>query len=62
MTTTDADQAVAAARARARRAFEALSEVTPDAVSWFEESGALHYAKHEADIRAWLRGERHGPV
>jgi hypothetical protein len=59
MTTSDADLAVAAARDRARRAFVELPEVTPDARSWFEESGPLHYAKHEADIRAWLDGDRH---
>jgi hypothetical protein len=59
MTTSDADLAVAAARERARRAFTALPDVTPDAISWFQESGPLHYAKHEADIRAWLGGVRH---
>jgi hypothetical protein len=28
--------------------------VTPVAVEWFEESGALHYAKHVEDLRAFL--------
>ena len=61
MTTSDADQVLAAARDLARRAFEALadSDLTLDAWQWFEESAPLHYAKHEADIRAWLGGTRY---
>lgn len=46
------------ARARMLAAFDALPEITPDAVEWFEESGALHYPKHVADLRAFL--ERRG--
>jgi len=42
------------ARRRMVDAFGALGEVTPDAVEWFEESGALHYAKHIEDLRAFL--------
>jgi hypothetical protein len=42
------------ARARTVAAFRALPEVTRDAWGWFEESGPLHYAKHEADLAAWL--------
>jgi hypothetical protein len=34
--------------------FGMLDEVTPEAVEWFEESGALHYAKHTGDLRAFL--------
>jgi hypothetical protein len=44
----------AAARERAVAAFEGLPEVSPNAWEWFEESGPLHYATHEADLRAWL--------
>jgi hypothetical protein len=35
-------------------AFGALDEVTPEAVEWFEESGALHYAKHAEDLARFL--------
>ncbi len=42
------------ARARAVAGFRALPEVTRDAWGWFEESGPLHFAKHEADLLAWL--------
>jgi hypothetical protein len=35
-------------------AFRALDEVTPGGWEWFEESGPLHYAKHVADLSAWL--------
>jgi hypothetical protein len=59
MTALDADLALAAARVRARKAFESLSEVTPQAWEWYEDSAPAHYAKHEADIRAWLGGVRH---
>jgi Mycothiol maleylpyruvate isomerase N-terminal domain len=41
-------------RARMLAAFHALDEVTPGAWEWFEESGPLHYAKHEEDLAAWL--------
>jgi hypothetical protein len=41
------------ARARMRRAFEQLPAVTPEAVEWFEESGALHHRKHAQDLRGW---------
>jgi hypothetical protein len=46
----------AAARQRMVEGFGALSEVTPAAHEWFEESGALHYLKHVADLREWLAG------
>ena len=42
------------ARRRMVEAFEALDDVTPVAVEWFEESGALHYAKHVEDLRDFL--------
>ncbi len=35
--------------------FGALPELTADAAEWFEESGALHYAEHTPDLRAWVR-------
>lgn len=57
LTWSEARDAVAAARSRARAAWEALPDVTPDAWSWFEESGPNHYAKHIHDVTAWL--ERH---
>lgn len=41
-------------RRRMLAAFGDLDEVTPGAWEWFEESGPLHYAKHEADLAAWL--------
>lgn len=41
-------------RRRMLAAFTALHEVTPGAWEWFEESGPLHYAKHEEDLAAWL--------
>jgi Mycothiol maleylpyruvate isomerase N-terminal domain len=31
-----------------------LAEVTPDAAEWFEESGALHYAKHVGDLETFV--------
>lgn len=43
-----------AARERMIEAFGGLGEITPEAVEWFEESGALHYAKHVKDLRAFL--------
>ena len=42
------------ARQKARECLAQLPELTPDAREWFEESGALHYPKHVADLRAWL--------
>ena len=44
----------AEARRRMVEAFGALDDVTPVAVEWFEESGALHYAKHVEDLRGFL--------
>jgi hypothetical protein len=41
------------ARDRMRGALHGLPALTPDAVEWFEESGALHYHKHVRDLRGW---------
>jgi len=46
----------AASRQRMIEAIGALLEITPEAVEWFEESGALHYAKHAEDLRVFTRG------
>jgi hypothetical protein len=43
-----------AARVEMRLAWGDLAEVTPDAWSWFDESGARHYADHVRDLRRWL--------
>jgi hypothetical protein len=61
LTWSEAQEAVAAARARARAAWHALPEITPDAWSWFEESGPNHYAKHVHDLTAWLDGQTSDP-
>jgi hypothetical protein len=61
LTRADAEALVAAARVRARAAWTALSELTPDAWSWFEESGPNHYAKHVHDLTAWLEGVTSDP-
>ena len=61
LTWSEAAAAVAAARVRARTAWEALPEITPDAWSWFEESGPNHYAKHVHDLTAWLAGTASDP-
>lgn len=41
-------------RRRMLAAFASLVELSPEAVEWFEESGALHYPKHGDDLRAFL--------
>jgi hypothetical protein len=41
------------ARGRMRAALLGLPALAPDAVEWFEESGALHYRKHARDLRGW---------
>jgi hypothetical protein len=45
-----------AARARMMQEWAWLPAVTPDAWEWFEESGPQHYAKHDLDLRTWIRG------
>jgi hypothetical protein len=61
LTPTEAQARIAAARMRARAAWDALPELTPDAWSWFEESGPNHYAKHVHDLSAWLAGATSDP-
>jgi len=41
-------------RARMLSAWTQLADKTPDAWSWFDESGPRHYAKHVRDLRAWI--------
>jgi len=45
------------ARRQMLDSFGAMTTVTPDAVEWFEESGALHYPKHVEDLRTFLERE-----
>ena len=52
----EVDARLEAARMRARRAFADLDDVTPEAWSWFEESGPMHYAKHAHDLLAFVEG------
>ena len=61
LTPAQAQARIAAARMRARAAWDALPELTPDAWSWFEESGPNHYAKHVHDLSAWLAGAASDP-
>jgi hypothetical protein len=61
LTRSGVEAAIAAARTRARAAWEALPEITPEAWSWFEESGPNHYAKHLHDLTAWLAGTASDP-
>jgi hypothetical protein len=42
-----------AARARMRAALVVLDAITPEAIEWFEESGALHHRTHAEHLRAW---------
>ncbi len=56
MTDDEADEWLHTSRERARSAFTGLTEHGRDAWGWFEESGPMHYAKHEHDLRAWLAG------
>lgn len=54
MSPGDVRTELAASRQRMVSSFGTLEEMTPEAVEWFEESGALHYAKHVEDLRAFL--------
>ena len=56
MDPADVRAGFAASHRRMIEAFGALDEVTPEAVEWFEESGALHYAKHAEDLRVFTGG------
>jgi Mycothiol maleylpyruvate isomerase N-terminal domain len=46
--------ALGSSRARMLSAWDELEEKTPDAWSWFDESGPRHYAEHLKDLRAWI--------
>ncbi|MGZ8581362.1 MAG: maleylpyruvate isomerase N-terminal domain-containing protein [Actinomycetota bacterium] len=50
----DAHSGFAASHRRMVQAFGALDEATPEAVEWFEESGALHYETHVEALRVFL--------
>lgn len=54
MLPADVRASFAASRRRMREEFGALTEITPEAIEWFEESGALHYATHAEDLRVFL--------
>jgi len=43
-------------RLMAHEALAGLTEVTPEAREWFEESAPLHYAEHLPDLVRWLDG------
>jgi len=47
-------EALESSRARMLSAWAELAEKTPDAWSWFDESGPRHYAEHVKDMRAWI--------
>ncbi len=51
---TDVREAIESARARMLHAWSELTEKTPDAWTWFDESGPRHYAEHVKDLRAWI--------
>jgi hypothetical protein len=53
MEPADVRAAMASARQRMRAAFGTLPEPTELAVSWFEESGSIHYGEH-AGLAEWL--------
>ncbi|MET0801392.1 MAG: hypothetical protein ABWZ53_09515 [Actinomycetota bacterium] len=57
MTPVDVRSAFADSRRRMCEAFGDLQELTPDAIEWFGESGALHYAAHAQHLRSWLGGD-----
>jgi len=44
---------LSAARNRMLQEWGALSELTPEAVEWFEESGPVHFRDHLPELRAW---------
>lgn len=43
-----------ASRRRMVEAIGTFDHITPEAVEWFEESGALHYGKHVEDLRSFI--------
>lgn len=54
MTLSEVEEDLARARDRARRALARLPEVDARAWTWFEESGALHYAAHAERLLAFV--------
>jgi hypothetical protein len=58
MAPDDVRSAFESARRAMVAAFEAVQDLDGPAVEWFEESGALHYAKHIGDLRGFL-GDSH---
>ena len=54
MSPADVRAGFAVSRGRMLDAFGSLDSTTPEAVEWFEESGALHYAKHAEDLLRFL--------
>jgi mycothiol maleylpyruvate isomerase-like protein len=53
MKAADVRADMTSARRRMRAAFEMLPEPTAIALSWFEESGSIHYGEH-AGLAEWL--------
>ncbi|HYF10846.1 MAG TPA: maleylpyruvate isomerase N-terminal domain-containing protein [Actinomycetota bacterium] len=65
MTLDEVGDALDAARRGHLAAFGALPEVTADAEEWFDETGAIHFEAHLADLEPWverLHAERAGPA
>ena len=54
MSAGEVREAVEPVRKRMIAGFTALDEVTTKAWEWFEESGPIHYAEHEGELRGWL--------
>ena len=53
------------ARIRILQEWDALQDLTPDAVEWFEESAARHCAEHQPRLEEWaaeLRARPEGEV
>ena len=45
-----------AARARMMKEWSELPQITPEAWSWFEEAGPIHYRVHGQALSRWLGG------
>src|SRR4029079_16609193 len=58
MSLDDVRAALADARRHQLEAFAAMQTLSPAAEEWFEESGALHYAEHAADLERWAERVR----
>ncbi len=50
----EAREAWVEGRRRMLSALGALTEVSPEAEEWFEESGPSHYAEHLPELEAWI--------